>query len=218
MHICCSFRSSGAVHGSLPDLTASPCLQDPTILRCLVLCLPQAIRLPRVGLPQPDRPSYRRQLLYLSFQLTVLRPACIDLPIRTVRSTKNRSMMPLVHLLLLTGVEVVHPDPGVIGGSNDEAVAEEGVKGSRCRRVGKGNGDRWMLAESTVSLAGDRCHTPEYLPKDIEEMDVGSGGNAQRPTTMRQLHRRYRLAEVQGGGLLQGTEVPPSRLRQLKNP
>lgn len=83
----------------------------------LVLSLPEAVRLARLGLPETDG--------------TVLGARGVDFTVRRVRRAENGAVVALVNLALSSRVEVVDADPGVGGRARDEAVAEERVKRGR---------------------------------------------------------------------------------------
>ena len=78
--------------------------------------------------------------------LTILRSRRIHFAIRAVGSAQHGPMVPFVHFLLLARIEVIHSDPGVIGGSNDESVSEKGVERSGCRGVREGDSHGRVLS------------------------------------------------------------------------
>ncbi len=119
-------------------------------------------------------------------------------------------MVPLVHLLLLTRVKIVYPDPRIVRGSNNEAVSEERVKGCGSGRMRERDGDWWVLAAAYIRTSVMNGKSRRRLPKDVEEMDFGPRGDAQRSSTMCQLHRRYSFAKVKRGGLSESAQVPPT--------
>ena len=65
---------------------------------------------------------------------TILAATGVYFSVRAVANTVHGTMVALVHLGLLAAVEVVHTDPRVCRGTDNEAVAVDRVE--RCRGDG----------------------------------------------------------------------------------
>lgn len=67
-----------------------------------------------------------------------------------------------------------------------------------------GGWSREGVGWTKVSGSSQTDRNDSYVPKDVEEVDIGAGCDAQRPASMRELHRGYRLAEIKRGCLRKG--------------